>query len=147
MEKGLIFPKAPAKGGIYASVKKFGDNLYYISGCGSSIESTDSLGKLDKEVTIEEGKKASERAMLNFLAIAEANIGSLDKIKSFVKVLVFVASDDHFYRQPDVANGATQLLVDLFGEKIGAPTRSAIGVNVLPGNIPVEIEGIIEWEE
>lgn len=146
-KKGLSFPAAPAKGGVYASVKKFGNNLYYISGCGSTIDGREVTGKLGKELSLEEGQQAAQRAMLNFLAAVEAHIGSLENVKSFVKLIVFVASDNEFFRQPEVANGATQLLVDVFGEEIGAPARSAIGVNVLPGNIPVEIEGIIEWEK
>lgn len=145
-QKGLSFPAAPAKGGIYTSVKKFGGNLYYVSGCGSTIEGSEKKGKLGKDLSLEEGQQAAQRAMLNFLAAAEAHVGSLEQIKSFVKLIVFVASDDDFYQQPQVADGATQLLVDVFGEEIGSPARSAVGVNVLPGNIPVEIEGIIEWE-
>ena len=62
-------------------------------------------------------------------------------------MLVFVSSDNEFYQQPEVANGATDLLVDIFGEEIGLPARSAIGVNVLPGNIPVEIEVLIELKK
>ena len=60
-------------------------------------------------------------------------IGDLNKVKQAVKILVYVASDDDFYEQPYVANGGSQLLVDLFGEEAGAPTRSAVGMNVLPG--------------
>ena len=71
----------------------------------------------------------------------------MNRIKSFVKVLAFVASDDQFYSQPLVANGGSQLLVDVFGYEIGCPARSAIGVNVLPGNIPVEIELLVELKE
>jgi len=65
-------------------------------------------------------------------------------IKSFVKVLGFVASSDDFYQQPQVMNGASQLLVYIFGEMAGKAARSAIGTNALPGNIPVEIEAVIE---
>lgn len=56
-------------------------------------------------------------------------------------------ADNEFYQQPEVANGATDLLVDIFGEEIGLPARSAIGVNVLPGNIPVEIEVLVELKD
>ena len=59
-------------------------------------------------------------------------------------MLALVASSDDFYDQPAVANGATDFLMELFGEEVGLPARSAIGVNVLPGNIPVEIELILE---
>lgn len=145
-ELGLALPPAPGKGGIYASVKSLGQNLYYISGCGSYIEGEDPSGKLGSDLTIEEGQEAARRTILNYLSVIKEHIGSLDNIKSFVKVLVFVACEPDFYEQPQVANGATKLLVDLFGEQIGAPSRSAIGAIALPGNTPVEIEGIVEME-
>ena len=85
--------------------------------------------------------------MLNVLAVLQDRIGDLNKVKQVVKILVYVASDDDFYEQPYVANGGSQLLVDLFGEEAGAPTRSAVGMNVLPANIPVETEAIFEIEE
>ena len=85
--------------------------------------------------------------MLNVLAVLQDRIGDLNKVKQVVKILVYVASDDDFYEQPYVANGGSQLVVDLFGEEAGAPTRSAVGMNVLPGNIPVETEAIFEIEE
>ena len=100
-------------------------------------------GKLGVELDIEEGQAAARATMLNVLALLKQTFGELDRIESFVKILVFVACDKDFYAQPQVANGATQLLVDLFGEECGAPTRSAIGVIALPGNVPVEIEGIV----
>ena len=94
-----------------------------------------------------QGQEAAKRTILNYLSVIKAHIGSLDKVKSFVKVLVFVGCTPDFYEQPQVANGATQLLVDLFGEEIGAPSRSAIGAVALPGNTPVEIEGIVQMED
>lgn len=145
-ELGLQLPKAPAKGGVYSSSRKFSDHLVYLSGCGPVIE-TSVAGKLGKEFTKEEGVTFSRNCMLNILAVLEAGIGDLNKVKQVVKLLVYVASTDEFYDQPYVANGGSQLLVDLFGEDAGAPTRSAIGVNVLPGNIPVEIEAIFELED
>lgn len=84
--------------------------------------------------------------MLNVLSVLEANVGDLNKVKRAVKILVFVASEDDFTEQPAVANGASALLAELFGAE-NIPARSAIGVNVLPGNIPVEIEAIFELEE
>ena len=68
----------------------------------------------------------------------------MNKIKNVVKILTFVAGGEDFFDQPQVANGGTNLLIDLFGEEIGAPSRSAIGVNALPGNVPVETEAIFE---
>jgi Putative translation initiation inhibitor, yjgF family len=144
-ELGLEIPKAPAKGGVYSPSKEFGKNLIYISGCGPVIDQP-VKGKVGKEFSKEEAQVFSRDAMLNVLAVLQERIGDLNKVKQAVKLLVFVASEDNFCEQPYVANGGSQLLVDLFGEEAGAPTRSAIGVNVLPGNIPVEIEAIFEIE-
>lgn len=145
-ELGISLPPTPAKGGVYASVKSIGEKRYYVSGCGSFIEGKGPVGKVGAELTLEEGKEAAKRAMLNFLSVVEANLGELDKIKQFTKVLVFVASSPDFYHQPEVADGATELLVEVFGEEVGAPSRSAVGVTVLPGNIPAEVEGVVEIE-
>ena len=143
-ELGIRLPEAPAKGGVYAPAKEFGKGLIYISGCGPAIGGKTLQGKLGAEVTVEQGQKCAKDAMLNVLAVLQNKIGDLNKVKSVVKILVFVAGTNEFYQHPLVANGGSQLLVDLFGEEIGAPTRSAIGVNALPGNIPVEIEAIFE---
>lgn len=140
---GLELPKAPPKGGVYSPAKEFGGRLVYISGCGPVL-STPVTGKVGREITKEEAQIHARNAMLNVLAVLESKIGDLNKVKQAVKLLVLVASDDEFYEQPFVANGGSQLLVDIFGPELGAPTRSAIGVNVLPGNIPVEIEAIFE---
>ena len=145
-EMGLSLPNVPPKGGVYSSAKQFGDHLVYISGCGPVIDAP-ITGKVGREISKEAAKGAACNSMLNVLAVLENFIGSLNRVKQVVKILVFVASDDDFFEQPYVANGGSQLLVDLFGEEAGAPTRSAIGVNVLPGNIPVEIEAIFEIEE
>ena len=141
----LTLPKAPAKGGVYTPCKQFAGNLIYVSGCGPILDKP-VTGKLGKEFTIEEGQKYSRDCMLNILAVVQDKIGDLNKIKNVVKILTFVAGTEDFASQPAVANGGSQLLVDLFGAEAGAPTRSAIGVNALPGNIPVETEAIFEIE-
>ncbi len=145
-ELGLELPIAPAKGGVYSPSKVFAKNLVYISGCGPVIDRP-VAGKVGKEFTKDEAREFSRNSMLNVLAVLQAQIGDLNRVKQAVKILVFVASTDEFCEQPYVANGGSQLLVDLFGEEAGAPSRSAIGVNVLPGNIPVETEAIFEIEE
>ncbi len=143
-ELGLQLPKVPKKGGIYSPAKQFAGNLVYISGCGPVIGDEVIQGKLGREFSVEQGKLYTRQSMLNVLAVLEASIGDLNRVKNVIKILSFVASSDNFYDQPQVANGGSGLLVELFGEDKGAPTRSAIGVNVLPGNIPVEIEAIFE---
>lgn len=140
----LELPPPPAKGGVYMPVKKMNERLYYISGCGPKIGEQNFIGKLGKELTLEEGQMAARNCILNILSAIEDEIGDLNRIRSFVKVLVFIASETDFFDQPLVANGATGFLVELFGEDAGCPSRSAIAVNVLPGNIAVEIEGIVE---
>ena len=145
-ELGLTLPPPPPRGGLYKSCKQFGTNLAYVSGCGCSIEAP-VAGKLGIDFTLEEGQEHAKNCMLNVLSVLKAEIGDLDRVKSCVKILVFVASANDFYSQPAVANGATKLLGDLFGEEIGIPSRSAIGVNVLPGNLPVEIEAMFELRD
>jgi hypothetical protein len=78
------------------------------------------------------------------LAVLEKYIGDLNKVKNCVKILTYVAGTEDFYDQPQVANGGSQLLIDIFGEEIGAPSRSAIGMIALPGNNPVETEALFE---
>lgn len=142
-EMNLVLPKAPPKGGVYSPVKEFGGNLAYVSGCGPVMDEP-IAGKLGNEFTVEQGQEFAKSCILNMLAVLEAQIGNLNRIKNCVKLLVMVAGTDTFYQQPQVANGASGLLVELFDD---APSRSAIGVNALPGNIPVEVEGIFELGE
>lgn len=143
-ELGLTLPEPPAKGGLYAPAKVFAGSLVYISGCGPSTDGTPITGKLGEDVTAEQGYEYAKGSMLNVLAVLKREIGDLDRVKSAVKVTCFVASTPDFYAQPQVANGGTQLLIDVFGPETGTPTRSAIGMSVLPGNMPVETEAIFE---
>ena len=138
---GISLPEPPGRAGLYTQCRLFGENMVYLSGCGPQIAGTPcALGQLGGEVSIEEGQAAARACMINALAILKKNLGSLDRIDKMVKMLAFVASRNDFYQQPLVADGASRTLVDIFGEEAGCAARSAIGVNVLPGNIPVEIE-------
>jgi enamine deaminase RidA (YjgF/YER057c/UK114 family) len=144
---GLTLPEAPAKGGIYEPVKEFGEHLCYFSGCGPNMKGGPVYkGKLGAEYTVEEGQAAARCCVLNLLANLKAKIGDLGKVKRVVKMLCFVAASDSFYEHPQVANGGSQLLEDIFGVEAGRCARSAIGTNALPGNIPVEIELLVELE-
>lgn len=144
-ELGLSLPPPPTKGGAYVSAKRFAGNLVYISGCGTyDEEGVVPAGKLGTDFTTEQGYLFAQNSMLNVLSVLKAEIGDLDKVKSAVKVLCFVASAPDFYQQPQVANGGTELLMKAFGEEIGTPTRSAVGMVSLPGNLPVETEAIFE---
>jgi enamine deaminase RidA (YjgF/YER057c/UK114 family) len=142
---GYILPEAPPRGGVYMPCKEFGGEmkLAYLSGCGPAIADSNITGKLGREVSFEDGCRAAENCVLNLLAVLKKYAGDLDRVANIVKMTAFVASDDTFYNQPQVANAATELLVKIFGEEIGCPSRSAIGVNVLPGDIAVEIELLV----
>lgn len=144
-QKNITLPEPPPKGGVYAPCKISG-NMAYVSGCGCIIGDMVAAGKLGRDYTLEQGQQFAHNCMLNVLAVLKRELGDLARVRSVVKLLVFVASDDEFYQQPQVANGASELLGELFGQEIGIPARSAIGVNVLPGNLPVEIEAIFEFE-
>lgn len=144
-EKKIELPKAPAKGGVYTPVIEFGEKLLYCSGCGPAIEGGSSVvGKLGKDLTVEEGQRAAYQCMLNLLANLHEKTGDLNKIKRFVKVLAFVNGTDDFVQQPQVVNGGSELLYHIFGEEAGLPARSAIGTNSLPGGIACEIEALVE---
>ena len=111
-ELGVELPAAPAKGGLYSSCKKFGGNLFYVSGCGPVIDGP-VTGRLGKEVTVEQGQVYARACMLNVLAALEKAVGDLRRVKSAVKITTFVQSADDFHEQPAVANGGTQLLLEL----------------------------------
>ena len=143
-ELGLKLPAPPPLAGIFKPVKQVG-NMLYVSGTGPTENGLPLVaGKVGRERTIEEGQHAAALCVLNALSNLHQYLGDLNKIKSVVKLLVFVASAEGFGRQPEVANGASQLLMDIFGEDNGKGARSAIGTNELPGDITVEIEFIFE---
>ena len=143
-EKRITLPKPSTKAGIYTRVQPFGDKLLYCSGCGPNrIDGTKVIGKLGKDLDIEQGQEAAYWCMLNLLGNLHDAIGDLNKIKQFVKVLAFVKSTDDFQKQPLVVNGGSQLLVDLFGE-VGLAARTALGTNALPNGIACEIEVLVE---
>ena len=143
-ELDITLPPLPPLAGIYQPVKQVG-NLLYVSGQGPTENGAPLVtGKVGRERTIQDGQYAARLCGLNALSILRQYLGDLNKIKSIVKLLVFVASAEGFDRQPEVANGASQLLLDIFGQERGVGARSAIGTNELPGGITVEIEFIFE---
>jgi enamine deaminase RidA (YjgF/YER057c/UK114 family) len=101
-------------------------------------------GRLGEDLSTEEGRLAAEAVMLNLLATVRAELGTLSAVARVVKVVVFVSSTPAFTEQHVVANGATDLLVRAFGEVVGRPSRSAVGVAALPLGFAVEIEAVLE---
>ena len=141
----LTFPNPPGRGGVYEPVKEFGVNLCYLSGCVPAFNGEIRWkGRIGRELTIEQGQEAARICALNLLANLKAKYGSLDRVKRIVKMIAFVVGTEDFYEHPRVANGASELLVEIFGEEAGCCARSAIGVYALPSNVPVEIELLVE---
>lgn len=103
------------------------------------------VGKVGKEVTVEQGYEAAKYVGLNLCATLKHNIGDLDKVKRVVKLLGFVNCVDGFSQQPAVVNGCSDLMLKVFGDK-GAHARSAVGTNSLPLGVPVEVEAVFELE-
>jgi enamine deaminase RidA (YjgF/YER057c/UK114 family) len=129
----------------YIPVNQTG-NLVYTSGQDCRVNGELIYkGKLGKDLTIEEGKLAARQCIINCLSVLKWHLGSLDKVKKVVKVLGFVQSAEGFKDQPYVLNGASDLLVEIFGDR-GKHARSAIGTSELPFDTPVEIEIIVEVE-
>lgn len=142
-EIGLALPSAPSPMANYVTCLQV-DNLVYTSGASCFVDGRPIYtGRLGTDLTIEQGYEASRITALNLLSVIKAEIGDLDRIERIVKVLGLVSSAQDFYEQPRVINGASDLFVEVFGEK-GMHTRSALGTSVLPFNIPVEIEMIVQ---
>lgn len=122
-------------------------NLIFLSGHGPFREEGGPItGKVGSDLSPEQGYEAARRATLALLTSLKAEIGDLDRVKRIVKLVGMVNCRDDFTDQPKVINGASDLLVDLFGDR-GRHARSAVGMNALPMNIAVEIEMIVEVED
>ena len=140
-ELGITLPAIRPAVGNYVSCVKVG-NLLFTAGQGVD----EYHGKLGKDISIDEGYKAARQSMLNLLSVVRNELGDLNKVKRVVKLLGFVNSTEDFINQPKVMNGASDVLVEIFGEK-GKHARSAVGMAQLPNNTTIEIEMVLEIEE
>lgn len=117
-------------------------SLLFVSGHGSlKIK-----GKVGGELSVEEGYAAARECCIHCLEAIRQKIGDLDRVKNFLRVFGMINCEADFTRQPDVMNGVSDLLIAAFGEEIGSHTRSAVGMNSLPGGIAAEVEMILEVE-
>jgi len=141
---GLSLPPAPEAVANYVGLVRVGE-LAFVSGHGP-IENGELVyrGKLGRDMETETGQEAARLVMLNMLATLKAELGELDRVERVVKLLVMVNSAPDYAEQPLVANGASDLLVEIFGEERGKHGRSAVGMGALPYGISVEIEGIFQ---
>lgn len=141
---GYTLPEAPAPVGSYVQGVKSG-NLLFLSGGISVLGDKKIMGKVGQDLSIEEGQEAARLCVLNRLAVIEQELGSLDRVTRIVALNGFVNSNGDFYDHPAVMNGASNLLIDIFGEK-GRHSRTALGAPALPLNVAVELNLIVEFE-
>ncbi len=143
-ELKILLPEAKAPVGSYVATKITG-NLLYISGQISINEKGELIkGKVGRDLTTQEGYKAAERCGLSIISQAKkACNGDLSKIKYCIKLTGFVNSTDEFIEQPKVINGASDLIVSIFGDA-GMHTRAAVSTNSLPLGVSVEVDAIFE---
>lgn len=142
-ELGIELPPPPAAAGMYAPCVQTG-NLLFVSG---QIPQRDgkpaAIGKCGAEIDVETGAGLAALCALNALAIVREHLGSLDRVVRAVRVGGFVASAPGFVQHPQVVNGASRLLLDVFGEA-GKHARAAVGMAELPLGVPVEVEFLFE---
>jgi len=140
---GIVLPEISKPVAAYIPAKQTG-NLVFTAGQLPMVQGElISKGLLGQDVEIEEANKAARICTLNALAAIKGVIGELDRIQQIVRVVGYVASAPTFTQQPAVVNGASELLLEIFGER-GKHARSAVGMAVLPLNASVEIELTVE---
>lgn len=143
-ELGIQLPDAilPSPMSDYVALKQSG-NLLFISGVGPIKNGMPSMtGKLVKDMRHEDGYEATRLAALNAISIIKKYVGDLDKVEQIIKVTCYVASEEDFYDQYMILNGASHLFNEIFGEK-GSHAATVVGVNVLPFNLPVMLDAIV----
>ncbi|WP_447983406.1 RidA family protein [Nitrospira sp. Nam74] len=140
---GLVLPAPPKPVATYIPVVRTG-NLLFLSGMIPLRDGTLTMtGKLGKDISVEQGYEAARICLLNAVAVIRQHLGTLDHVKQVVKLVGYVASAEGFVQQPAVINGASDLLVKIFGDA-GRHARVAVGAAALPLNAPVEIELIVQ---
>jgi enamine deaminase RidA (YjgF/YER057c/UK114 family) len=140
----LTLPPAPKPIGVYKPFLIV-DKFVYVSGHGTFKEDGSLIiGRIGKDMTIDEGKLAARQVGLAILATLKHNLGTLNKIKRVIKVLGMVNCNSDFERHPFVINGCSELFAKVWGDENGIGVRSAVGMGSLPDNIPVEIEAMFE---
>ncbi len=143
-ELHITLPAPPKPMAKYKPAVQSG-NMLYVSGHGAAkLDGVILVGKLGKELNVDQGKQNARAVGINILATVKNTLGSLDKVKRLVKTLGMVGSTPEFKDHPFVINGFSELMADVFGEDAGVGARSAVGMGSLPGDIPVEIECIFE---
>lgn len=142
-ELGITLPQPPTPLGAYVEAVTIG-NLVYLSGMlAVAGRETPFVGRVGVELTVEQGRQAAEVASLNALSAVREYLGSLDKVSRVVKLGVYIATAGDFREHPIVADGASEMLVNVFGEE-KLSGRIVLGVASLPLGLPIELELVLE---
>ncbi len=144
-ELGISLPTPPRPVAKYKPAVQIG-NVLYVSGHGPAKTGDPKLlaGKLGAKLSVEEGKESAKLVGINILATVKNTLGSLDRVKRLIKTLGMVNATPDFLEHPQVINGFSELMAQVFGDDAGVGARSAVGMGSLPGDIPVEVECIFE---
>lgn len=141
---GLEMPPHNVPRSAFVNFVRVGNQVHLSGHLPQPAEGNLVVGKVGKDLKVEEGYEAAKLCGLNLCATLKANLGDLDKVKRIVKLTAFVNCIDGYSQQPAVANGCSELFVKIFGPEIGAHARSAVGTNALPLGVAVEIEAVVE---
>jgi len=144
LDAGFTLPSPPVPGGNYVPARTVG-NLVYLSGVISTNSNGVITGKAGDDCGVEEGYAAAQACSLTHLAVLRQHLGSLDAVKSVVSLNGYVNAAPGFVDSPKIINGASDLLLKIFGDK-GKHVRAAIGVSALPRNALVELQMVVEIE-
>ena len=144
-ELNITLPTAPKPVAKYKTAVQVG-NVLYVSGHGPAkvSDKTPLTGRLGDNLTTAQGKDCARAVGINILSTVRNTLGSLDKVKRLVKTLGMVNCTADYKEQPQVINGFSELMAEVFGEDAGVGARSAVGMVALPVGIPVEVECIFE---
>jgi len=142
-QMGITLPPVPKPVAAYIPARKVG-NLVFVSGQGPAVEGEFvHVGKVGVNKTVQEGYEAAKICALNCLAAVKNLVGSLDKVEEIIQVRGFVNCATDFGEQPEVINGASELLQEIFGDQ-GKHARAALGTSSLPRDITVEVEMVVK---
>ncbi|MDX1332477.1 MAG: RidA family protein [Robiginitalea sp.] len=145
-ELGIVLPTPATPVANYVNAVRAG-NLLFLAGKGpKKADGAYVTGKLGSDLTVEEGYEAARLAGINQLAVLKAELGNLNRVKRIVKVLGMVNAGPDFTDQPEVVNGFSDLMVEVFGQR-GKHARAAVGMGSLPRGIAVEVEMVVEVYE
>ena len=145
---GLSLPATATPKGSYVQFNRMGNVVFTAGHISAQHDGTLITGKVGADISPEEGHAAAKQVALSLIATMQnAAGGDLDKVKKIVKLVGFVNCDDSFGQQPEVINGCSNLMGEVFGEERAAHARSAVGTNSLPRGVPVEIELIAEIKD